>query len=177
MSISLYDALVPSWLQILQSVRGLLDKTESWAAEQGLTESEILNARLIDDMLPLSFQIAAVANHSHGAVEGVRKGIYSPNPSAKAPAAIADLKALIDAAIEGLNAVTAEEMEGFIGRDMRFSLPAMNLDLPFTAENYFLSFAQPNFYFHATTAYDILRGMGVELGKANFLGPVRIKAN
>ncbi len=177
MSISLYDALVPSWLQILHAVRGMLDKAESWSAEKGLTDGEILNARITDDMLPFSFQVASVFNHSYGAVAGVREGVFPLATPASQPATIADLKAMIDAASEGLSAVTVEEMESFVGRDMRFFLPEANLDLPFTAENYFFSFAQPNFYFHASTAYDILRGIGVELGKADFLGAVRIKAN
>jgi len=177
MPISLYDALVPSWLQIAQAVRGLLDKAEGWCAEKGVAESEILNARLADDMFPLTFQIASVANHSFGAIKGARAGVFSPVPPATPPASIADLKAILDDAIAGLKQVTAEEMEGFIGRDMRFSVPAHGIEMPFTAENYLLSFAQPNFYFHATTAYDILRARGVELGKRDFLGAVRIKAD
>jgi len=177
MPISLYDALVPSWLQITQAVRGLLDKAEGWCAEKGVAESEILEARLADDMFPFTFQIAAVANHGFGAVKGVRAGVYSPVRPTAPPTAIADLKTEIDEAIEGLTQVTAEEMEGFIGRDMLFSAPAYNVELPFTAENYLLSFAQPNFYFHAATAYDILRGKGLDVGKRDFLGPVRIKAN
>ena len=74
---------------------------------------------------------------------------------------------------DGLAAVTAEEMEGLIGRDMTFVLPGMKL--PFTAENYLLSFAQPNFYFHATAAYAIMRAKGVGLGKRDFLGQLRMK--
>ena len=66
-------------------------------------------------------------------------------------------------------------MEGFIGNDMIFSVPTMNLELPFTAENFLLSFSLPNFYFHATTAYDLLRDQGVSIGKRDFLGAMRIK--
>ena len=67
-------------------------------------------------------------------------------------------------------------MEGLIGRDMIFSVPAANLRMDFTAENFLLSFSLPNFYFHATTAYDILRHKGVRIGKLDFLGRPRIKA-
>ena len=64
-------------------------------------------------------------------------------------------------------------MEGFIGRDTAFDLRGMKI--PFTGENFLLSFSQPNFYFHATTAYDILRVKGLPLGKRDFLGHLRIK--
>lgn len=177
MPVSLHDAFVPTWLQILQSMQGLLDKAQAHCAEQNVAEADVLDAHLTEDMFPFSFQIASVANHSFGAVKGVRAGVYPSEAPAAPPATIADLKALIDAAIAGLNAVTAEEMEGFIGRDMRFAMPAYNIDMPFTAENYLFSFAQPNFYFHAATAYDILRGKGLAIGKRDFLGPVRIKAD
>lgn len=177
MPLSLYDAVIPSCLQVLHGVRGLLDKAESWCAEEGIAESEIVNATLADDMLPFSFQIASVANHSLGAIKGVREGVFSPNPKPVLPTSLAEMKALVDGAIEGLNQVSAEEMEGLIGADMLFSLPVYQLEMPFTAENYLLSFAQPNFYFHATTAYDILRAKGLPIGKQDFLGPVRIKAN
>jgi hypothetical protein len=70
-------------------------------------------------------------------------------------------------------AVTADELEAFIGKDMLFEMPG--LKLPFTAEGFLLSFSQPNFYFHAATAYDILRAKGVGLGKRDFLGALRLK--
>lgn len=177
MPVSLYDALVPTWLQILHSMQGLLDKAEAHCAEQGIAEADILNARLADDMFPFSTQIVTVADYSFGTVKGVRAGRFPLEAPAAPPATIADLKAVIQAAIDGLAQVTAEEMEGFIGRDMRFALPDYDIDLAFTAENYLFSFAQPNFYFHAATAYDILRSKGLAIGKRDFLGPVRIKAN
>lgn len=175
MTISLYDALVPSWCQIIGSTRALVDKAEAYCAEKGCTADEIIAARITDDMLPFNWQVRWVAAHSIGAIEGVRAGRFSPDRT-DPPGDYAGLRAVLDDAAARLKEVTAEEMEGFIGRDVHFVVPAMDLDIPFTAENFLLSFSQPNFYFHATTAYDIMRGKGVVIGKRDFLGAMRIKA-
>jgi hypothetical protein len=172
MPISLYDAFVPGTRQILGSVQALLEKAEAWCAEQGCGEAGIVNASLHESMLPFSFQIKSVAKHSFGAIEGVRAGTLDAMSGAM-PGDFAGMKALLAKAAEGLAAVTPEEMEGLIGRDMAFTLPGMTL--PFTAENFLLSFAQPNFYFHATTAYAIMRAKGVGVGKRDFLGQLRLK--
>jgi hypothetical protein len=76
--------------------------------------------------------------------------------------------------VEGLKRLTAEEVNALEGRDMAFQFRDRNI--PFTAETFVLSFSLPNFYFHATTAYDILRNKGVPLGKRDFMGRLRIKA-
>lgn len=175
MPITLYDAFVPSCLQIIGAVRGLVDKAEAWCADQGCGAEEIVEARLCEDMLPFAYQVASVAAHSFGAIEGVRKGAFSPDKSAP-PATFAAMRDVLDAAVAGLKAVTPDEMEGFIGGDARFSMPEYNLDMPFTAENFLLSFSQPNFYFHATTAYAIMRNKGIAIGKGDYMGALRLKA-
>lgn len=174
MPITLYDAFVPSCLQIIGSVRALVDKAEAWCAENGCGPAEIAEARLCEDMLPFSYQVASVAAHSFGAIEGVRKGAFSPDMTPP-PATFAAMRDVLDRAVGGLKAVTPEEMEGFIGGDARFSIPSHNLELPFTAENFLLSFSQPNFYFHATTAYAIMRNKGIEIGKRDYMGALRLK--
>lgn len=174
MPITLYDAFVPSCLQIIGSVRALVDKAEAWCSEKGCGHEEIADARLFDDMFPFGYQVKSVAAHSFGAIEGVRKGVFSPDMTPP-PTSFAAMRDVLDTAIAGLAAVTVDEMEGFIGRDARFSMPDYNLELPFTAENFLLSFSQPNFYFHATTAYDIMRHKGVEIGKRDFMGALRLK--
>jgi len=67
------------------------------------------------------------------------------------------------------------EIDAFVGRDMRFAVAAGERRLDFTAENFLLSFSQPNFYFHAATTYDILRWKGVRIGKRDFTGRLRTK--
>ena len=172
MPISLYDAFVPTTRQVLGSVQALLDKAEGWCAANGVAETEIASASLHESMLPFSFQIKSVARHSFGAVEGVRAGSFD-GMSGAMPGDFAGMKALLAKADDGLAAVTPQEMESFIGKDMQFALP--NMKLPFTAENFLLSFSQPNFFFHATAAYAILRAKGVGLGKRDFMGQLRLK--
>ncbi len=172
MPISLYDAFVPSTRQVLGAVHALIAKAEGWMADAGIAEADIAGGRLHETMLPFSFQIKSVAQHSYGAIEGVRAGLFDAM-AGEMPETLAGMKALLEKADAGLAAVTPAEMEGFIGKDTVFDLRGMKI--PFTAENFLLSFSQPNFYFHATTAYDILRAKGLALGKRDFLGQLRIK--
>jgi uncharacterized protein len=175
MTFSLYDAVIPSNLQILTSVLGLLDKAEAHCTQHGMAPEALIQARLADDMFAFAYQITSTAAYSLGAIEGVRSGLYSPELTPP-PTSFAALKQRLTGAQAGLRLVTADEMNSFLGRDMRFEFQAKNMRADFTAENFLLSFAQPNFYFHATTAYDILRMKGVALGKMIFLGPLRIKS-
>jgi hypothetical protein len=170
MSISLYAAVVPSYLQILEGVSGLLDKAESFCSEKGMAPERIIEARLAEDMHPFAYQVKSTAVHSLGANEGVRRGVFSPDTT-KPPESFAALKARIAETRAGLQAIAPGEVDGFIGRDMRFSFGERHID--FRAEEFLLSFSQPNFYFHATTAYDILRWKGVPIGKRDFVGRTR----
>ncbi|MBK5263761.1 MAG: DUF1993 domain-containing protein [Alphaproteobacteria bacterium] len=172
MTISLYAATIPSYQQILESVSRLLDKAEAFCTESGIAPGDIIQARLFDDMLPFAYQVKSCAVHSIGAIEGVRKGIFSPDITPP-PESFPALKARIDETRAKLKAIDPAEIDGFVGQDMRFSFGERQMD--FTAENFLLSFSQPNFYFHATTAYDILRWQGVPLGKRDFTGRPRMK--
>lgn len=172
MPLSLYDAIIPGNIQIIGSVSALVDKAEAFCQETGRPENEIVQARLIEDMLPFAYQVKTVGEHSIGAIEGVRAGQYSPSLAAP-PESFDALRDVLASARQALEAIDTAEMEGFIGQDMEFSFGEMKI--PFTAENFLLSFAQPNFYFHATTAYDILRAAGVTIGKGDFLGRLRMK--
>lgn len=172
MPLSLHSAFVPSALQMLGTATHLLDKSEQWCAERGCDHSAILGARLIEDMLPFTYQIKCVAEHTQGAIEGVRQGVYSPdlNPP---PTTFAALRDKLDTAKAFMKGLDDTELESWIGRDMRFEFKDRRLD--FTVEDFLLSFAQPNFYFHASAAYSIARHLGVEIGKTDFMGRVRIK--
>jgi uncharacterized protein len=170
---SLYAATVPSYQQILGAVSGLLDKAEAFCATKSLAPSEIIQARLAPDMLPFAYQVKSTVVHSVGSIEGVRRGVFSPDMTPP-PDSFATLKGRVAEALAALAAIQPAEVDGFIGQDMRFSFRERNID--FTAENFLLSFSQPNFYFHATTAYDILRWKGVTIGKRDFTGRLRMKS-
>ncbi len=173
MAFSLYAATVPSYLQILGSVAALISRAEAFCAEKAIAPAEIIQARLAEDMLPFAYQVKSTAVHSLGAITGVRRGVFSPDMTTP-PESFSALQARIAETVTALEAIEAAEIDAFIGRDMRFSFGERHID--FAAEEFLLSFSQPNFYFHATTAYDILRWKRVPLGKRDFLGRVRRKA-
>ena len=172
MPFTLYAAIIPSYLQILSSVSRLIDKVESFANEQDLAPDSLIQAQLAEDMHPFAYQVKSTAVHSFGAIEGVRKGVFSPDTTPP-PSTCDALRDRIATTIAELQKIDPEEIESFIGRDMRFQAGDMRID--FLAEEFLLSFSQPNFYFHATTAYDILRMRGVPIGKRDFNGRVRKK--
>ncbi len=173
MAISLYDATVAGYLQTLGAMAGVLDRGLAHCAETGADADALVGARIHADMLPLAFQIWSVEHHSLGAIEGCKAGLFQP----PGPMPALDYAALVKLAAdtrEKLAALTRAEVEALEGMDVVFQLGPNRL--PFTAETFLLSFSIPNFYFHATTAYDILRAQGVKLGKRNFLGQLRMKA-
>lgn len=172
MTIGLYDALIPTFRQMLGSTKVLLDKAEAHCAEHGLPHEDLIGARLIESMQPFSYQVKSTSEHSIGAIRAVRAGVFTPS-LAYPPDSFEALHALVDAADTELAALDRAEVEGFVGQDMRFEF--RDTIIPFTAEKFLLSFAQPNFFFHATTAYDVLRMKGVTLGKMVFLGRLQVK--
>ena len=172
MALTLYTATVPSYRQILGAVAGLLNTAQTFCAERQLAPEQLLEARLASDMLPFAYQVRATTTHSIGAIEGLRRGTFSPDRSAP-PGSFAALERLVADTDAALAALDPAELEALAGRDMLFV--AGERRLPFTGENFLLSFSQPNFYFHATTAYDILRAQGVPIGKRDFIGALRLK--
>lgn len=172
MSFSLYAATVPSYRQILGGVAGLLRTAQAFCAEKGIAPADLIQARLAPDMFPFSFQVKVTIGHSIGAIEGIRKGRFSPDTSPP-PDSFGELAPQVDAAVHALATIEPAEIDGYLGRDMLFVFGERQL--AFTAEDYLLSFAQPNFYFHAATAYDILRWKGLPIGKRDFIGRLRLK--
>lgn len=172
MTISLYDAVIPTQLQIIAAVRSLVDKAVAHCEERGSAPEEIIGARLIGDMQPFSYQVKCCREHSLGAIEGVRERVFTPSLVAP-PDSWKGLYEKLDEAKAGLEKISEAEMEGFVGQPMEFRFGERVM--PFTAENFLLSFAQPNFFFHATTAYDLLRERGFKIGKMDFLGVPRIE--
>jgi hypothetical protein len=172
MALSLYEVTVPSFTQILGSVSGLLDKAEAHCADKGMSPAACISARLFEDMAPLSFQVSQTVAHSAGALEAVQVGVFSPSMTPP-PDSFAGLKATVADGLTRLARFTPADINALEGRDMRFEFKERVL--PFTAQNFLLSFSMPNFYFHATTAYDILRHNGVAIGKRDFIGQPRLK--
>jgi len=172
MSFSLYAATIPSYRQILGATSGLLRTAEAFCTEKAIPPSEIIRARLAEDMQPFAYQVKSTAVHSLGAIEGVRKGVFSPDMNPP-PDTFAALQDRIANALAALEAINPAEVDGFMGLPMCFAFGERKID--FAAEDFLLSFSQPNFYFHAATAYDILRWKGLPIGKRDFMGKLRLK--
>ena len=170
MAYTLHAALVPSYLQILHGAAGWLDKAAAFAKENGKPETEIMEARLAPDMLPFYRQVRGFAMHAQGGIEGALKGVFSPDTS-PAPQTFEGLKNRLGEAVVFLESLDEAAIEDLVGKPMRFE--AGGTRIPFKADNFLLSFSQPNFYFHATTAYAILRNLGVEIGKRDYLAGLR----
>ena len=172
MAVSLYDVTVPSFEQTLAAIEGVLEKGLAFCSQQSVEPAELVGWRLYDDMLPLHFQIVSVSHHSLGALRGVQAGSSAPPPQLELD--YAGLQGLLAEARAGLAEFTPEVVNGFEGKDVVFRIG--DAAMPFIAEDFLLSFSKPNFYFHATTAYDLLRMKGVALGKRDFLGGIRLKS-
>jgi hypothetical protein len=172
MAISLYDVSVGGYLQTLGAITDVLTKGKAHYEEIGADPNELVGVRLFPDMLPLAFQIWSVKHHSLGAIEGCKAGTFGPPPSMP-QLDYEGLRQVLSETGQALAAVDPAEVNALEGRDMTFQIG--DFKLPFVVEDFVMSFSIPNFHFHATTAYDILRTRGVKLGKRDYMGLMRIK--
>ncbi len=173
MATSLYDLSVTNYLQTLGGMEGFLGRGLAHFQENKIDPNEIVEARLHPDMLPFRFQVLATAHHSIGAIRGVKAGLFAP-PTQLPPLDYTGLQKALTEAREALQQLTPADVNAHEGKDVTFQI--RDTKIPFTAEGFVQSFSLPNFYFHATTAYDILRSKGVPLGKRDFLGRLRLKS-
>ena len=171
MTVSLYELTVLTYRQVLPATLAVLDKGAAFAAASGIKPDELVQARLHPDMAPLHFQIVSVVHHSLAAIRGVLNSEFAP-PSGYRDMTYAEFTPFIEQALSAINALSAADVDAKAGGQMVFKLSSQ--EIPFTTENFLLCFSLPNLFFHATTAYDILRAQGVPLGKRDFLGSMRI---
>lgn len=164
--LSLYDVSVPVFIRALENLDRLLDKGAAYLAEQGRPESELTEARLIADMHPLTYQIQRLSDTAKGTVTRVGGG--ENVPMADEEVTIADMKARIAKTIDILKAA---DRAGFDGKEeATIELKTPNRTMTFTGTTYVLGFAIPNFFFHVSMAYALLRKEGVPIGKTDYLG-------
>jgi uncharacterized protein len=172
MAFSLYDATVANYLQTLGALGGVLERGLAYCQEKSVNPQEFVDCRLAHDMLPLRFQVISACHHSLGAIEGAKAGLFTP-PKPNDGLDYPGLQRLVTETITKLQALSREEVNALEGGDVVFQLGERRM--PFVTQDFLMSFSLPNFYFHATTAYDLLRIKGVALGKRDFLGRPRIK--
>jgi hypothetical protein len=172
MAISIYEGSVASYLQTLNAVSGFLDRGRSHFRDNNIDPEEIVETRLFPDMQPFRFQIQSVVYHSIGAVEAIRSGVLNL-PGERPSHDYVALQTLITDARDALRKLTPEEVNSREGAEVIFQV--RDRKLLFAAEGFLMSFSLPNFHFHATTAYNILRSKGVPVGKLDYLGVLRLK--
>jgi hypothetical protein len=169
MPLTMYEVSVPMFRQMLSALSSVLDKAAAYAAEKKIEPSVLLQARLFADMLPLTSQVQIATDHAKGATARLSGG--EPPKFADAEKTVEELKARIAKTLDYIGSVAAAKMDG--AEDRQISLKIGGLQLDFTGRQYLLGFALPNFFFHVTTAYDILRHQGVPIGKRDFVGQIR----
>jgi hypothetical protein len=168
MPLSLYQASVPVYLKLLGGLGNMIDKAESAAEAQKYLPGNVFAARLFPDMWSFSEQVKAATNH---AFRGTARLAGLPIPQiADNGSAVEEMKARISATVAFLQSVDPAAVEAGLTREVSF--PRGKETITMTGEEYFLNFTLPNFYFHLTTAYNLLRHNGVSVSKLDFLGEI-----
>lgn len=166
MTISMYEASVPVFSARLKALSNVLAAAEQNALDRKIDPQVFLTARLAPDMFALTRQVQIATDHAKGApsrLAGREVPKYEDNE-----ASFAELQARIAKTLDHLASFSAADLEGSEDRTVEVRLGGRETTLP--GLQYLLHLAMPNFYFHVTTAYDILRHNGVPLGKQTFLG-------
>ena len=167
MSISMYRASVPVFLQMLPCLSAILDKAAAYAAAKKIEPSVLLNARLAPDMFPLTRQVQIATDFAKGLV--ARLAGQEPPKYADTETTIDELKARIAKTIAYIKEFKPAQIDGSEEKDINITLGGQPRS--FKGENYLVNFAMPNFYFHMTTAYAILRHNGLDIGKGDYMRP------
>ncbi|HEY4339485.1 MAG TPA: DUF1993 domain-containing protein [Steroidobacteraceae bacterium] len=169
MSVSLYDVSVPIFTLGLTNLSAILDKASSFADGKKVDPKAIPAARLIVDMLPLSAQIQIACDTAKGAAARLA-GVEAPK-HADSETTIPELKARVESTLAFIKTIKPEQLVGAETREIVLQFPQATLK--FNGLNYVTNFALPNFFFHMTMAYALLRKNGVDLGKRDFLGAIQ----
>lgn len=169
MSISLYDSTVRTYLQILPAIISCMDKGRVHYSSQGIDLQKYVESSLHEDMLPLHFQIVTLVHFSKGAIEAAHKGEIG-GPDMTLAMDYDELQTYLQSTFEELSEIKPSDVNSLSDGEVVFKYG--DVTLPFKTEDFFLSYAVPNFFFHTTTAYGIFRSLGVNVGIANFLGEV-----
>lgn len=172
MAITLYDVSVSSYRQIMDALAGVLDKGLEHARGAEGGEAGLMAARFAPDMFPFAVQVQLCCFHSAGSVQGIMSGAQGIPAGGLPPIDGEGLKAAVAMARQYLAEVDRHAVDAREGQEVRFD--ARGRELRFKAEDFVLCFSLPNLNFHATTAYDLLRSRGVDLGKRDYLGGMRL---
>ncbi|MBF0237957.1 MAG: DUF1993 domain-containing protein [SAR324 cluster bacterium] len=167
MKISMYQSSVPVFIRMLNNLSAILEKAAAHAEAKKITPSVLINSRLYPDMLPFVTQIFIATDTAKGA--SARLAGMEPPKFEDNEATFPELVARIKKTVDFLSSLTPEQIDG--SDEKTILLPRHNGEVTtFQGLSYLQNYALPNFYFHVTTAYAILRHNGIEIGKQDYLG-------
>ena len=169
MPLSVYDLSAPVFRQYLAALADILAKAETHCASGALAEAEVIGFRLYPDMEPFAFQVRQALVHS-AAIVAVLRGQPYPRPAV--PQTLRDCRSAVDAAVAYMDAATPADLSLDPGADVGLNEPP---GATMTASDFLLRLSYGHFFFHLTTAYDILRHLGLPLGKDDFIGAAPVK--
>jgi hypothetical protein len=167
MAISMYSASVPVFLQLLAGLKNVLQKAEEHATAQKWDTAVVLNLRLFPDMFPLERQVRQVCNHCLGALRVAKVDLPSLPDQDNS---FAEMQSRIDKTVAALKALSPAQLDG--KEDSTVSVTVGGQPRDFKAQNYLFHFAMLQVGFHTTTAYNLIRSVGVTIGKRDYLGPM-----
>jgi hypothetical protein len=168
MPLSMHEVSVPVFERRLKSLSAILEKAEAFAAAKKIEPEVLLNARLAPDMFPLKRQVQLASDFAKGAAARL-SGQDIPKWE-DTEASFGDLKARIAKTVDYLGTFAAAQINGSEERDIALTIAKQPVTLK--GQAFLLNYAFPHFFFHITTAYDILRHNGVEIGKRDFMGAI-----
>ncbi|KWR91730.1 DUF1993 domain-containing protein [Cupriavidus sp. IDO] len=166
MALSMYEVSIPAFIRALGNLSAILEKGAAHAKAQGMDPSDLIQTRLVSDMDPLPAQVQRASDAAKGCaarLAGVAVPSFADNEST-----FPELQERIAKTIAFLETITPAQLEGSDKRVVELKL--RQGPITFDGKSYLINFALPNFYFHVTTAYDILRHKGVQIGKRDYLG-------
>jgi hypothetical protein len=162
----MYQASIPVFVRALGNLSAILDKAAAHAEGRKIDPAVLINARLAPDMFPLSRQVQSATDSAKGC--GARLAVAEVPRYEDTESTFPELQARIAKTVAFLQSLGPELIDG--SEDRTITLKLRGREVNFSGQNYLLNFALPNFFFHATTAYAILRHNGLEIGKTDFLG-------
>lgn len=167
MAFGMYAAAIPVYQRQLGALSKILEKGSAWAEAHKVDEAVLMGTRMIPDMLPFSRQVQIACRFAEESAARLA-GAEVPKTPENAEKNLSELRARIAAVLDALKAYKPAEIDG--SEDREISLTIANNPVKLTGAQYLTGLALPNFYFHCTTTYAILRQAGVEIGKRDFLG-------
>tara|TARA_B100000214_G_scaffold250074_1_gene183753 strand:+ start:1999 stop:2520 length:522 start_codon:yes stop_codon:yes gene_type:complete len=171
MSISLSSASLSTYIQMVSAASNIIEKAEEFCSENDIDTKDIVEMQLHRDMAPFTFQVFSIVHHSVGAIDALKTGEFGP-PKMPDNLSFDNCKNILKEAEVNLKKINPSDIDNLSQQEVVFKMGS--IEWPFTASDFILSFSLPNFYFHLTTFYDMLRMKGLKIGKLDFVGQMKL---